>query len=75
MAAGLTKNISVKWGHAYYQYVLPVVLLLVAKGFLRSRAWVNDATLKVVRFPCFAYSFHVYIVSIYEYEAGSSLAG
>jgi hypothetical protein len=24
-------------GHAYYQQVLPVVLELVAKGFLRSR--------------------------------------
>lgn len=67
------KNISTKWGHAHYQWVLPVVLLLVTKGFLRSRVRVNDATLKVMRFPCFAYSFHVYIVSIYEYEAGSSL--
>ncbi|AEW01500.1 hypothetical protein Niako_5263 [Niastella koreensis GR20-10] len=73
MEAGCKKYISDKGGHAHYQLVLPVVLLLVTKGFLRSRVRVNDATLKVMRFPRFAYSLDVYIVSIYEYEAGSSL--
>jgi hypothetical protein len=44
------------------------------KGFFNPGLLFNDATLNVETFQVFAYSFHVYKASTYEYEAASLLA-
>jgi len=62
MVAGNKKKISGK-----------LQRLGAAKRVLQSRVIVNDATLNVETFQVFAYSFHVYKASTYEYEAGSFL--